>query len=36
MRAPQLMLTKLNGIGPEFAAVLWSEGFYRSFANRRQ
>jgi transposase len=26
----------LNGIGPEFAAVLWSEGFYRSFANRKQ
>jgi transposase len=36
MRSPQLMLTKLNGIGPEFAAVLWSEGLYRSFANRKQ
>src|ERR1700680_2695184 len=30
------MLRELKGIGAEFAAVLWSEGFYRSFANRRQ
>ena len=36
MRSPPAMLINLNGIGPEFAAVLWSEGFYRSFANRRQ
>jgi len=36
MRSLPAMLIKLNGIGPEFAAVLWSEGFYRSFANRRQ
>ena len=36
VRSPPAMLTKLNGIGPEFAAVLWSEGLYRSFANRRQ
>jgi len=35
-RAPQAMLISLNGIGPEIAAVLWSEGLYRSFANRRQ
>jgi transposase len=36
MRSPPAILINLNGIGPEFAAVLWSEGFYRSFANRRQ
>ena len=36
VRSPLAMLTKLNGIGPEFAAVLWSEGLYRTFANRRQ
>ena len=34
--APQAMLMDLKGIGPEFAAVLWSEGLYRSFANRKQ
>jgi transposase len=30
------MLLGLVGIGPEFAAVLWYEGLFRSFANRRQ
>ena len=30
------MLLELNGIGPEFAAVLWSEGLFRHFDNRRQ
>ena len=30
------MLIDLRGIGPEFAAVLWSEGLHRSFANRKQ
>ena len=30
------MLAQLKGIGPEFAAVLWSEGLFRSFDNRRQ
>ena len=30
------MLRSLNGIGAEIAAVLWSEGLYRSFANRKQ
>ena len=30
------MLLDLVGIGPEFAAVLWSEGLFRSFDNRRQ
>ena len=36
MRSPPAMLINLNGIGPEFAAVLWSEGLYRSFATRKQ
>lgn len=30
------MLAQLKGIGPEFAACLWLEGFWRTFANRRQ
>jgi transposase len=30
------MLLAFKGIGPEFAAVLWLEGLFRSFANRRQ
>ena len=30
------MLTDLKGIGAEFATVLWSEGLFRNFANRRQ
>jgi transposase len=30
------MLIGLRGIGPEFACVLWSEGLYRRFDNRRQ
>ena len=34
-RAPALLLN-LKGIGPEFAAVLWSEGLSRHFDNRRQ
>jgi transposase len=34
--APRTMLIDLRGIGPEFAAVLWSEGLHRSFANRKQ
>lgn len=34
--SPATMLAKLKGIGPEFAVVLWTEAFYRSFANRRQ
>lgn len=33
--APALLLN-LKGIGPEFAAVLWSEGLSRRFDNRRQ
>jgi transposase len=34
--APAAMLTQLKGIGPEFAAILWCEGMFRSFDNRRQ
>ena len=34
-KAPALLLN-LKGIGPEFAAVLWSEGLSRNFDNRRQ
>lgn len=30
------MLLNLKGIGPEFAAILWSEGLSRHFDNRRQ
>src|SRR5260370_560758 len=30
------MLLEIKGIGPEFAAVLWSEGLFRHFDNRRQ
>ena len=33
--APALLLN-LKGIGPQFAAVLWSEGLSRHFDNRRQ
>jgi transposase len=34
--APAAMLLDFNGIGPEFAAILWSEGLFRHFDNRRQ
>jgi transposase len=34
--SPGAQLLKLRGIGPEFASVLWHEGLYRRFANRRQ
>jgi hypothetical protein len=27
--APQVMLLAIKGVGPEFAAVLWSEGLFR-------
>src|SRR5438034_1416207 len=33
---PVTMLLALKAMGPNFAAVLWSEAFYRQFANRRQ
>jgi transposase len=35
-QSPPAVLQMLRGIGPEFAMVLWSEGLYRHFANRRQ
>jgi transposase len=34
--APAAILLNVKGIGPEFAAVLWSEGLFRHFDNRRQ
>src|SRR6266853_5794683 len=34
--SPAAMLLQLKGIGPETAAVLWSEGLFRQFDNRRQ
>jgi transposase len=34
--APAAMLLDFNGIGPEFTAVLWLEGLFRHFDNRRQ
>src|SRR5215218_6033065 len=36
MPAPPALLVQLKGIGPETAAVLWSEGLFRRFDNRRQ
>jgi transposase len=33
---PATMVAQLRGIGPEFAAVLWSEGLFRQFKNRKQ
>lgn len=30
------MLMRLRGVGPDFAEVLWSEGLFRHFNNRRQ
>src|SRR5260221_500913 len=34
--SPAAMLARLKGIGPQTAAVLWSEGLFRQFDNRRQ
>ncbi|RUX01939.1 IS110 family transposase [Mesorhizobium sp. M2A.F.Ca.ET.037.01.1.1] len=36
MPAPAAMLTDIRGIGPEFAAILHTEGLFRHFDNRRQ
>lgn len=33
---PVAMLRRVKGVGPEFAAVIWSEGLFRHFDNRRQ
>ena len=30
------MLLDFKGIGPEFASILWTEGLFRHFDNRRQ
>ena len=35
-RAAAAMLLDLKGVGPGFAGVLWSEGLFRRFDNRRQ
>ena len=35
-KAPVKLLLRLTGIGPEFATVLWLEGLFRGFSNRRQ
>jgi transposase len=35
-RSAPAALQRLRGVGPEFAAVLWSEGLFRHFDNRRQ
>lgn len=34
--APMAMLLGIKGVGPEFAAILHSEGLFRHFDNRRQ
>ncbi len=34
--SPVALLMGIKGIGPEFTASLYTEGFYRSFDNRRQ
>lgn len=34
--SPAGLLMRLRGIGPEFATVLWLEGLFRQFRNRRQ
>jgi transposase len=31
----ELLLEQLKSVGPETAAVLWSEGLFRQFDNRR-
>jgi transposase len=34
--APGPLLLRLRSLGPDFTTVLWLEGLFRSFANRRQ
>jgi transposase len=36
VHTPAAMLMDLKGIGAEFATVLWTEGLFRKFDNRRQ
>src|ERR1700753_3659351 len=33
---PSALLIKLKGVGIEFASLVWLEGLFRSFTNRRQ
>jgi transposase len=33
---PGAVLARLKGIGPQIASVLWFEGLYRKFSNRRE
>src|ERR1700761_4764904 len=33
---PSVLLIKLKGVGIEFASLVWLEGLFRSFTNRRQ
>ena len=35
-QSPVALLARLKAIGPQIAAVLYLEGLYRSFANRRE
>lgn len=35
-QAAPAMLMQVRGIGPEFAAAIWSEGLFRTYSNRRQ
>jgi len=34
--SPGTILARLKGIGPQIASVLWFEGLYRKFSNRRE
>lgn len=34
--SPAALLLRLKGVGPETATLLWLEGLFRTFANRRQ
>ena len=34
--APAAMLMRVQGVGPDFAGIIWSEGLFRHFDNRRQ
>ena len=35
-QSPAAKLLEIKGIGPDFAAILWTEGLFRHFDNRRQ
>ena len=36
VETPAVLLMNLKGVGPETATLLWLEGLFRTFANRRQ